>query len=125
MGIAQSGTQWKFSYRDAVTVGTLSGANVLGLAGQTGSLTPGKRADIILVRTDEANMLPAANTNPTYQLVQHGEPANVDTVIIDGQIRKRNGKLTGIDAGAIVAKAAAALTEIRKRAGLPPLDTSL
>ncbi|WP_181150049.1 amidohydrolase family protein [Ensifer aridi] len=119
MGIVQAGLKWAFSYRDAVQVGTLSGANVLGLADQVGSLTPGKRADIILVRTDAPNMLPAADTNPTFQLVQHGEPVNVDTVIIDGIIRKRHGKLTGVDVGAIVSKAAQAQVAIRKRAGMP------
>lgn len=125
MGIVHAGLKWAFSYRDAVQVGTLSGANVLGLADQVGSLTPGKRADIILVRTDAPNMLPADNTNPTFQLIQHGEPVNVDTVIIDGVIRKRHGKLTGLDVGAIVAKAALAQVEIRKRAGMPMLDPNL
>ncbi|MBB3388221.1 cytosine/adenosine deaminase-related metal-dependent hydrolase [Rhizobium sp. BK275] len=125
IGIAQKGLKWVFSYRDAIRVGTLSGAHVLGLSDHVGSLTPGKRADVILVRTDQANMLPAANTNPAFQIVQHADPVNVDTVIIDGVIRKRNGKLTGVDIDGVVEKAARAQEAIRKRANLPVLDTSL
>jgi cytosine/adenosine deaminase-related metal-dependent hydrolase len=125
LGIVKAAPQWKFSYRDAITSGTLSGANVLGLGDQTGSLTPGKRADIILVRTGDANMLPAGNVNPTYELLQNGEPSNVDTVIIDGIVRKRSGKLIDIDVGATVAKAAESVTALRQRAGMPPLDTNL
>ncbi|MGC4410074.1 hypothetical protein D4A92_22020 (plasmid) [Rhizobium rosettiformans] len=125
LGIAKKGLQWAFSYRDAIRVGTLSGAHVLGLSDQIGSLTPGKRADVILVRTDEPNMLPAANTNPAFQIVQHAVPANVDTVIIDGIIRKRGGKLTGVDVHAVVEKAARAQEAIRKRANLPTVDNTL
>ena len=125
MGIVGAGLKWIFGYRDAIHAGTLSGAHVLGLDDQVGSLKPGKRADVILVRTDAPNMLPAANTNPTYQLVQHGEPANVDTVIIDGIIRKRAGKLTGFDVAAVIERAAEAQMDIRKRANMPMLDTAL
>ncbi|WP_027488672.1 amidohydrolase family protein [Allorhizobium undicola] len=125
LGIAHKGLKWAFSYRDAIRVGTLSGAHVLGLSDQIGTLTPGKRADVILIRTDAPNMLPAANTNPSYQIVQHGEPANVDTVIIDGIIRKREGRLVGVDVGAVIEKAEKAQADIRQRANLPPLDIAL
>lgn len=115
-GIVQAAIEWKFSYRDAIRVGTLSGANVLGLADQVGSLSPGKRADIILVRTDDINMLPAQNIDPTYLLLQNARPNNVDTVIIDGHIRKRHGKLVGVDVDAVVNRAAATLNDLRARA---------
>lgn len=115
--IAQSAPKWLFSYRDALELGTLSGANVLGIADQVGSLTPGKRADVILVRKDAVNMLPAANTDPMFQLVQHAQPANVATVIIDGRVRKHAGSLVGLDVAQVVANAAAAQTAIRRRAG--------
>ena len=116
--IAQANPEWQFSYRDALEFGTLSGANVLGIADQIGSLTPGKRADVIVIRTDDINMLPAPNTDPTMQLIQHGQPANVDTVFIDGQLRKQAGKLVGVDVRKVVADAAAAQAALRARAGL-------
>lgn len=124
LGIAKKGLKWAFSYRDAIRVGTLSGAHGLGLSDQVGSLTPGKRADVVLVRTDEPNMLPSANTNPAFQIVQHALPTNVDTVIIDGIIRKRGGRLTGVDVHAVIEKAAQAQEAIRKRANLPVMETT-
>jgi cytosine/adenosine deaminase-related metal-dependent hydrolase len=53
----------------------------------TGSLTPGKRADVILVRTTDLNTAPIANIEAT--IVQSATPANVNTVIADGRIIKR------------------------------------
>lgn len=125
LGIVKAANDWQFSYRDAIRVGTSSGANVLGLADRVGTLTPGKRADLIVVRTDELNMLPAPNTNPAFQLIQHGLPSNVDTVVVDGRVLKRSGKLVGVDVAGIVAAAASSQAAIRQRAGLPPLDLSI
>ena len=108
--------------RAVIELATLNGARVLGLDGCTGSLTPGKRADVILVRTDHPNMLPVTDANPTFQLVQSGQPANVDTVIVDGRVLKRKGELVGVDSAAVITGAATAQTALRQRAGLPPLD---
>jgi 5-methylthioadenosine/S-adenosylhomocysteine deaminase len=108
--------------RAVIELATLNGARVLGLDGITGSLTPGKRADVILVRTDQPNMLPVIDANPTFQLVQSGQPSNVDTVIVDGRVLKRNGELVGVDSAAVITAAANAQTALRQRAGLAPLD---
>lgn len=110
--------------RQILELATLNGARVLGLDHLTGSLTPGKRADVVVIRTDQPNMLPAAGTNPTYQLVQCGQPANVDTVVVDGRILKHQGRLRHVDAHAVIGRAADALTAMRQRAGLPPVDLS-
>ncbi len=118
-GIARANTAWRFTYDDALRVGTLSGANVLGLADLTGSLTPGKRADVIMVRTSDPNMLPLGPSgNAAMQLIQHGLPSNVDTVFVDGVLRKRAGRLVGIDQAKLAADAAAAQLALRRRAGL-------
>lgn len=108
--------------RRLIELATLNGARVLGLEAVTGSLTPGKRADVILVRTDHVNMLPAPDTNPTFQLVQSAQPANVDAVIADGRILKQAGRILHVDVAAAIAGAAAAQSAIRQRAKLPPLD---
>jgi 5-methylthioadenosine/S-adenosylhomocysteine deaminase len=108
--------------RQVIELATLNGARVLGLDDITGSLTPGKRADMILIRTDALNMLPAAQTNASFQVVQSAQPANVDTVIADGRVLKRHGRLVGVDVAAVVARAAAAQAAIRERAGFPVLD---
>lgn len=86
---------------------TVNGANVLGLGAVTGTLTPGKRADLIMVRTDDINMLPVEESDAAFQLVQHGQVANVDTVMVDGRILKHGGKLVGVDPREIAAAAAA------------------
>lgn len=113
--IARANPDWRFSYRDALRVGTASGASVLGIADLAGSLTPGKRADVIVVRMTDINMLPAPDTDPVMQLIQHGQPANVETVFIDGRLRKEGGRLVGVDVEKIVANAAAAQAAVRAR----------
>lgn len=114
--IAQANPDWLFSYRDAIRVGTLGGANVLGVTDQVGSLTPGKRADVIVVRLTDVNMLPAADTDPAMQLIQHGQPDNVETVFIDGFIRKQAGRIVGLDVDRIMADAVALQMALRERA---------
>ena len=64
--------------RQALALGTIEGARSLGLDAVTGSLTPGKRADIILVATGHPNL--GVLTDPAGLLVTAAQPANVDTV---------------------------------------------
>ncbi|HEX5496602.1 MAG TPA: amidohydrolase family protein, partial [Mycobacteriales bacterium] len=92
---------------------TLDGARGLGLADVTGSLTPGKRADLIMVRTDAPTIAPF--TDPALMVVLAAGPANVDTVVVDGRILKRHGQLTALDADAVVADATASLTALLAR----------
>lgn len=80
----------------------------------TGSLTPGKRADIILVATGHPNL--GVLTDPAGLLVTAAQPGNVDTVLADGQILKRGGALVTLDGERITAQAREALAGIRSRA---------
>ena len=102
-------------FEEAIELATINGAKALGLGGVAGSLTPGKRADVILVRTDEINIAPLANIETT--IVQGGSPANVDTVLVDGRILKRHGKLMHLDIPAIVEQAERSALRIRTAAG--------
>ncbi len=103
--------------RRILELATLDGAKDLGIADRTGSLTPGKRADLILVRTNDLNVAPFIN--PALLLVQQAQPFNVDTVVIDGRILKHKGELVALDADEIVRKAAESFQSARKRAGGP------
>jgi 5-methylthioadenosine/S-adenosylhomocysteine deaminase len=103
--------------RRILELATLDGAKDLGIADRVGSLTPGKRADMILVRTDDLNTAPFGN--PAILLVQQAQPVNVDTVVIDGRILKHKGKLTAIDAEEVIRKAVESFAAVRKRAGGP------
>ena len=63
------------------------GAVDIGIADRTGSLTPVKRADLILVRTGDINM--AMSSDPYEALVTFAQPRNIDTVIVDGRVLRR------------------------------------
>jgi 5-methylthioadenosine/S-adenosylhomocysteine deaminase len=100
--------------RQALALGTIGGARSLGLDAVTGSLTPGKRADIILVHTGHPNL--GVLTDPAALLVAAAQPGNVDTVLADGQILKRGGALVTLDGDRISAQARQALARVRARA---------
>jgi 5-methylthioadenosine/S-adenosylhomocysteine deaminase len=74
---------------------TVHGARAAGLESSIGRLTPGKQADMIMVRTDSVGVFPVTNAIGT--IVQAVERADVDTVMVAGQIRKRAGKLVDVD----------------------------
>jgi cytosine/adenosine deaminase-related metal-dependent hydrolase len=81
--------------RDLLECATMNGAACAGLSGKIGSISPGKEADIVLIRTDDINLYPSNNAIGT--VVQAADRSNIDTVIIGGRIRKQNGKLVGLD----------------------------
>jgi cytosine/adenosine deaminase-related metal-dependent hydrolase len=74
---------------------TLGGAEAIHLDSEIGSIEVGKRADIITVRTDSPCMVAASN--PAAALVLHASPADVDTVFVNGEMVKQNGKLLKVD----------------------------
>jgi cytosine/adenosine deaminase-related metal-dependent hydrolase len=78
--------------RQALGWATLEAARALRLDGVTGSLRVGKEADVILIRASDLNVFPAAL--PQEAVLYHSNSGNVDTVIVAGKCRKRNGRLT-------------------------------
>ncbi len=100
---------------DVIKMATLNGAQALGLADLTGSITPGKRADVILVRQDDLNMAPACDIESA--VVRVATPANVDTVFIDGRMVKQDTQLIGYDVPTLVSEAARSAHAVRTRAG--------
>ncbi len=102
-------------FREVIEMATLNGAKALGLGDVTGSLTVGKRADIILIRGNDINVAPVAEIETT--VVQSATPANVDTVLVDGRIVKRGGKLVAYDVEKVVRQAKASALRIRTAAG--------
>ena len=103
--------------RRILELATIDGARDLGIDDRVGSLTPGKRADLILVRTNDLNVAPFVT--PALLLVQQAYPVNVDTVVIDGRILKHKGELVALDPEEIVRKASESFMTARKRAGGP------
>jgi cytosine/adenosine deaminase-related metal-dependent hydrolase len=81
--------------REVLEFATIEGARANGLERKIGTLTPGKDADIILLRTDRLNVMPM--NNAVGAVVTSMGPQNVDTVLIAGKVMKRNGQLVGVD----------------------------
>lgn len=81
--------------RDALRWGTLEGARQFGLDDRIGSLTPGKQADIVLLRTDGMNMTPL--NHPVAATVMNASVRDVDTVLVAGKVVKRGGALVSAD----------------------------
>jgi 5-methylthioadenosine/S-adenosylhomocysteine deaminase len=107
-------SEFAISSQRVLEMATIDGARALGLADQIGSLTPGKRADLILVRTTDVNMLPF--TIPANMIVQAAQPSNIDAVIVDGRFLKRDGRLTTIDMERLARDAADTIERARKEA---------
>jgi 5-methylthioadenosine/S-adenosylhomocysteine deaminase len=80
------------SVHDVLQFATIKGAHCFGLDNRIGSLTPGKQADIVLLRRSDINMRGARD--PIAAIVLHAGVANVDTVLVGGQVLKQHGKLT-------------------------------
>ncbi len=102
-------------YSTCLKMATVNGAKSLGLEKVTGSLTPGKQADLILVRATDLNMVPFHDAHSA--IVKSARVSNVDTVMIDGRVRKRAGRLIDIDVAEIAANAARSLHNVQTRAG--------
>ena len=65
------------------------------MADRVGSLTPGKQADLIMVRATDLNLMPV--TDPIAAVVAAAHPGNVDSVMVAGQFVKRSGKMLDAD----------------------------
>lgn len=80
---------------DAIRHATIEGAKGLRLNHRTGSLTPGKEADIVLLDAEAINVAPL--NNAAGAVVTLMDRSNVDTVMVAGRIRKWQGQLLGHD----------------------------
>lgn len=107
--------EFKISARRMLELATIEGARSLGIDKVAGSLKPGKRADLILVSTHALNLGPI--TDAAQMIVEAALPENVDTVVVDGRILKRGGKLTALSEDEILEGVAASLAALRKRVG--------
>jgi len=81
--------------RDVLEFATIEGARCAHLDHKIGSLTPGKEADIVLLRTDRLNIWPL--NNAVGAVVTLMDTGNVDTVFVAGRVKKWRGRLVGVD----------------------------
>ncbi|KAI4661858.1 uncharacterized protein J4E78_004648 [Alternaria triticimaculans] len=106
---------------DVLEFATINGARALGLEDGIGSLEVGKKADIVVVEPKSASCAPwdpneqaSGGIDPITVLI-HSSGADVDTVLVDGQLLVSNGKLLHIDEETIIQKAKKSVADIRKR----------
>ena len=111
----RSGAPLRLKPKRLVELATIEGAKLLGLGERTGSLTPGQRADLTMIRTTDLNLAPVRD--PYYALAFQGQPSNVDTVMVDGRILVRGGRLTAVDVAKLTREAAESARGVEERAG--------
>ena len=110
----QARQEFALTPREVLRLATIEGARTLGLDAITGSLTAGKRADLIVVSPDSPSL--GVITDPARLLVTAATPRDVDLVLVDGRILKRDGKLTAVDPREAASAARDALAGVLTRA---------
>jgi 5-methylthioadenosine/S-adenosylhomocysteine deaminase len=106
------------SVQAVLKAATVNGARAAGLEREIGTLTPGKQADIITLRTDGVAVFPVTNAIGT--IVQAVDRSDVDTVMVAGAIRKRAGKLVGVDVAKLTADVTASRDYLLQASGYRP-----
>jgi cytosine/adenosine deaminase-related metal-dependent hydrolase len=101
--------------REVLEFATIEGARCALLDHKTGTLTPGKDADIVLLRADRLNVWPLNNVPGA--VVNLMNPMNVDTVFIAGKARKWRGALVGVDTARVLRLVQEARDGVIRRAG--------
>jgi len=104
--------------RDLLRSATIEAAKVFGLDDRIGSLTPGKRADILLV--NKGPFGDSIDPDACAHVLLQTSPRDIDTVIVDGQVRMAAGVLKGFDAER--AKALMAESRARILGGVIPVE---
>jgi cytosine/adenosine deaminase-related metal-dependent hydrolase len=106
------------STRDVLEFATIEGARVCGLEERTGSLTPGKQADVVVVRCDHSNTWPVID--PVSTIVHQADTRNIDSVIVAGEFLKRDGNLVHGDIRRARDDAAASLDFLLQHTTIQP-----
>jgi cytosine/adenosine deaminase-related metal-dependent hydrolase len=106
------------THRDVLEFATIDGARSIGLEERTGSLTPGKQADIVLLNVQAINTAPMID--PIGTIVVFSDTSNVDSVFVAGKAVKRGGKLLAADLDSVFAKLDASRNHILGQGELLP-----
>jgi cytosine/adenosine deaminase-related metal-dependent hydrolase/ribose/xylose/arabinose/galactoside ABC-type transport system permease subunit len=103
---------------EVLACATIDGAKANGLEATIGTLTPGKQADVIVLRTDRINVTPL--NDPSTAVVTGMDTGNVDTVLIAGRVMKRHGELLHVDWPAVKRMVAESRDHVLARSGFKP-----
>jgi 5-methylthioadenosine/S-adenosylhomocysteine deaminase len=108
----------RLTHEDVLQFATIDGAAACFLEDRVGSLTPGKQADVVLLKTDVINTAPVLD--PKATIVSFADTSNVDSVFIAGNAVKRDGQLVGVDMKSVVQKLEESRNHILGEGGLLP-----
>jgi cytosine/adenosine deaminase-related metal-dependent hydrolase len=110
------------SDQEVLEYATIEGARANGLDHKVGTLTPGKEADIVMLRTDKINVTPL--NDPIGAVVWGMDTSNVDTVMVAGKLLKQNGGLLNVNMQAVKTMVVDARDHVIKKARfrLPALN---
>jgi 5-methylthioadenosine/S-adenosylhomocysteine deaminase len=97
-----TGFEPTLTHRDVLEFATIEGARACALEDKVGSLTPGKQADIVLLKVNAINTAPMVD--PIGTIVVFADTSNVDSVFVAGRAVKRNGELVGVDLDSVLQK---------------------
>ncbi|MFC9955820.1 amidohydrolase family protein [Streptomyces nigra] len=89
----------RITTHDVLDFATLQGARANGLEAVTGSLTPGKKADLLVIQAEDLNNMPL--NDPIGTVVLGSDPRNISAVLINGEPRKWNGHILDVDLSAL------------------------
>jgi 5-methylthioadenosine/S-adenosylhomocysteine deaminase len=87
------------THDDVLRFATVAGAQACGLGERVGRIAPGLAGDLVVLRADAVNTMPVID--PRATAVVSADTSNVDTVVVNGAIRKRDGVLVGADLPAL------------------------
>src|SRR5204863_8797693 len=89
-------TNHKLRAEQVVSWATRGGAHTLGLDGVVGSLEPGKKADVVLIKNDDSPvMMPLLH--PYGHVVFQAQRGDVHTVVVNGRVVKYAHRVLGVD----------------------------
>ena len=106
------------SHKDVLEFATIDGARACGLEDKVGSLSPGKQADIVLLKTNAINTAPMID--PLGTIVVFSDTSNVDTVFVAGRAVKRGGELLDVDLDRTLEQLDESRNAILSKGGLLP-----
>lgn len=101
---------------DAVWQATMGGAHTLGMTDKLGSITVGKKADIVLLKNDESPAMTPI-LNPYAHVVYQAGTADVHTVVVNGKVVKYQGERIGLPLKPVADRVAASVEYVRDQLG--------
>lgn len=101
--------------RRVLRLATIDGARALGMQEQIGSVEPGKRADLIAIDLQALNLGCFFQEDPASLMLYSAGPSNVDLVMVEGELQKRNGEMVEADVDRALREARASIDSIRQR----------